>query len=894
MLLVVLALFVQCGLSDSDSGMAHTGTDIVEKEREILAGENTTGHPSGGHEAHSYYVLLPLFTILLIGCVSQLLISRYLPQLPYTLLLMAIGILIGILYEYSSGTMAWNSGLKILIDIDPHLLLALFLPALVFGDAININTRHFKKCFGQCVLLASTGVLFGMAITGVLAKYILPMDWSWSTAMMFGSIMAATDPVAVVALLKDVGASPILTMQIMGESLLNDGAAIVVYNLFYNMVTTDKVYTAGEVVVYFLQMALAGPVIGACFGFAILGLVALFNRKTSPIDSVTQISFTIAVSYTVYYTSEFLCHSSGVLGTVFAGVVLAKYVWPYLLNREAVHEVWEVVEFLANTVLFCLAGIIYGASVSAEFNNDVLFLSDYGYLFLFFFFMVAIRFIMIFIHYPILKLIGYGCSLEAAIFMAWGGLRGAVGLALAVTYLQFTRMGGDLEAEKNAVYILFYVGGCAFLSMLILAPTSSMVLNKLGLTKPPASKEKLFAGVDHRLANHCQNFYQNLSTKAKYKEHHTELVMSACPMLEVLQADSSDQAFDAEHPVDQELLIEVRRVFLSVVRSAYWELIESGHIPNNSVVAKVVLASIDYGMENSKLVQGMMDFKFLRQVAVEPTCLGFGDALDKCLPESIAWDNVITDTVCARDCIILLDAFLEANEKARHAIAIYFGEGTGIDSPEEHRVVLESKENCMRAENMLKLFSGSTIKASRSIELVSLIQNEQIRFIHEVIEEGILSMSEGQEKLNVIETEIDEMHKELRALLCKLARGDEHDVENLVQRVSFALKRKSICGGGDLESGGSELLPLKEADLGDQKEPKSEKPNVRPDLRVKVNLEAADSAPKPPMTPVMNEKGEIVIKSKRSQQTEEPVVDEPKKSQHTDGTDEPDAHNSKV
>ena len=117
-------------------------------------------------------------------------------------------------------------------NINADIFLFVFLPPLVFGEAMNLNWHHVLGGFWQAVLLAGPGVLIGCVLIGVFAKYLL--NWNWNLAMTFGAILSATDPVAVVALLKSAGASPKLTILIVGESLLNDGSAMV--TCFYTIV----------------------------------------------------------------------------------------------------------------------------------------------------------------------------------------------------------------------------------------------------------------------------------------------------------------------------------------------------------------------------------------------------------------------------------------------------------------------------------------------------------------------------------------------------------------------------------------------------------------------------------------------------------------------------------
>merc|ERR1719214_549325 len=98
-----------------------------------------------------------------------------------------------------------------------------------------MNVQLARKCFSQALILACPGVLFGTCVTAAVGKYLLPYGWDWPIAMVFGAILSATDPVAVVALFKSLGVSPRLTMLISGESVCNDGTAIVLFLLFYKI-----------------------------------------------------------------------------------------------------------------------------------------------------------------------------------------------------------------------------------------------------------------------------------------------------------------------------------------------------------------------------------------------------------------------------------------------------------------------------------------------------------------------------------------------------------------------------------------------------------------------------------------------------------------------------------
>lgn len=190
--------------------------------------------PPEKEEAHVHEAILFPFVALAVAMVVILLIDTYAPSMPVTVAVFVCGMAFGggLLQaahgreglHHTGGSL--GRSLDLWLAIDPHVLLFGFLPGLLFGDSMSLDVGMAKCCFLQALLLAGPGVLMGAAGVGVYAAFVLPYGWSFAELGMFGSILSATDPVAVVSILKSLGASPSLTMQITLESLLNDGVPI--------------------------------------------------------------------------------------------------------------------------------------------------------------------------------------------------------------------------------------------------------------------------------------------------------------------------------------------------------------------------------------------------------------------------------------------------------------------------------------------------------------------------------------------------------------------------------------------------------------------------------------------------------------------------------------------
>ena len=173
----------------------HPHRAVAEKEEE---------HEEEEHHSHAATaVLFPWFAEI-IGVVTFFVLSRKLHFLPYTAIMFLIGTVLGL-----SVTLRTNNdndlaeSIRQWVTIDGHVLLLVFLPGLLFKDALEVDFYLFKESFAQLLLMAFPMVLAGTCLTALIGYYIFPYGWSWSLAMSFGSILAATDPVAVAVLLNE-------------------------------------------------------------------------------------------------------------------------------------------------------------------------------------------------------------------------------------------------------------------------------------------------------------------------------------------------------------------------------------------------------------------------------------------------------------------------------------------------------------------------------------------------------------------------------------------------------------------------------------------------------------------------------------------------------------------
>lgn len=311
----------------------------------------------------------------------------------------------------------------------PHLILYVFIPVLLFESAFNSDWYVFKKVFANIVLLAGPGVCWGAIILGFMFKGVLfysSDDMTWCQAFTLGSVLSATDPVAVLALLKELGASVRFNTLIEGEALLNDGTAMVFF-LFFRDLSVGK---GSSILPVFGQLAnniITGPLIGIIISF----FGAFWTRRIVNDDvEVTWLTFVFA--YVAFYLAEFsFFHTSGILTVVSLGLFWSAFGKTKIRghSEHAVHSVWAFVQYFAETLIFFLVGIIVGSVIIEEEHIKP---SDYFRMVVFFFLMILGRYLMIMTFWPLVKRYGYPISKSELIVLVYGGLRGALGLCLSL------------------------------------------------------------------------------------------------------------------------------------------------------------------------------------------------------------------------------------------------------------------------------------------------------------------------------------------------------------------------------------------------------------------------------------------------------------------------------
>lgn len=251
---------------------------------------------------------------------------------------------------------------------EPALVFLVFLPALIFESAFNSDWYTFRRQFIKILLLAGPMLIFATFLTAFSMYYVLGFqsesnNMSWIACVLFGAIISATDPVAVVALLKELGVSKRISTLIEGESLLNDGTALVTFLVLLDL-AEGKDSSAIEIVGKFCKMSLLGPLLGLVFGIGMAYILSRIHNKP-----ILEANLTVCMPYILFYIAEHhSVHVSGILALVSMGL--------YMTNRgrtristeseETIHSIWSYIGFVAETLIFLLTGVVLGGEFIAS------------------------------------------------------------------------------------------------------------------------------------------------------------------------------------------------------------------------------------------------------------------------------------------------------------------------------------------------------------------------------------------------------------------------------------------------------------------------------------------------------------------------------------------------
>lgn len=420
-------------------------------------------------------VVLTVFAVtVLLALVSLVLPVAARVGIPYAVLLAVTGSGLGVLVGVIGPSLEMGPISQVLaglsaFNLTSEAFLYIFLPTLLFAAALTVDVPRLLEEIAPVLLLAIVAVLVSTFVIGLALWPVAEVGLI--ACLMLGAILATTDPVAVIAIFRDIGAPHRLTLLVEGESLFNDAAAIALFTLLAAMLVGDGAMTPSTATLHFVREFVGG----ALFGFVVgrLTCLALPLFRDHPMAETT---LTVALAYLAFIIGEHYVHVSGVVAVVTAGLVLSDQGRRVLspTRWKELTGVWHQLDFWASSLIFLLAAMLVPRMLAHAGWNDLVLLGV----------VVAAAFgarvITLFGLLPLLTAAGLAARVRHShkVVMLWGGMRGAVSLALALAVTENAAVPPEIRQ-----FVAILATGFVLFTLLVNAPTLRAVIRMLSLDR---------------------------------------------------------------------------------------------------------------------------------------------------------------------------------------------------------------------------------------------------------------------------------------------------------------------------------------------------------------------------------------------------------------------------
>jgi len=502
---------------------------------------------------------LAIVAALLLASIVAMVAQRL--RLPYTISLVIVGL--GFAAVRDRFFPFFDPGLH----LTPELLFTVLLPALIYEAAFHLELRHFVQTWRTVLMLAVPGVIAGTALTfgfSYLVLRALGHPETWPMLLVASTILAATDPVGVLALLRELGAPRRLAVIMEGESLLNDGIAIVAFGVV--MVALGLNPDQASLSLFWVAKFLSWEVLGAVLIGGSLGLGLSWLTSTID-DHLIEITLTTISAFGSFLIADQV-HASGIIACLVAGVLSGNVGATYGMSastRVAVTSFWEYAAFVANSIIFLLVGLE---------TSPMRLLKVGGVVVLVWVAMLLARILFIMASLPVMEKMRITSRRGLVTILSWGGLRGGVAMVLAMSVPR------SWAYRQSVIDVVF---GAVLLTILVQAPTTPLVLRFFDLGRGKAFRESaVLLRTRLRALNEAERYLQRQhEAGAVLPEVYEELRRSFLQRKSDIEEEGRRLRIDASEVFEEERRELERQLALvekETVRQAYAQGVLDEHL----------------------------------------------------------------------------------------------------------------------------------------------------------------------------------------------------------------------------------------------------------------------------------------------------------------------------
>ncbi|WP_338017028.1 Na+/H+ antiporter [Myxacorys almedinensis] len=464
-------------------------------------------------------------------------------RIPYTLLLVLAGLVLAVVDVR-------------LVELSPQLILSIFLPPLLFEAAWNLKWSELKRDLVPVSLAAVLGVL--ISIAGIAFGLNQLLGLPLATALLIGASLSATDPVSVTALFRELGVDRRLTTLMEGESLFNDGMAVVAFSFLVALSVGNEAFDLQSIMLELVQVVGIGLTIGSLIGFGISYLTQRFDLP------LVEQSLTLVSAYGTYLIVEEL-GGSGVIGVVIVGLILGNFGSRIGMNprtRIIVSEFWEFVSFFVNSIVFLLIGDQIRFATLGD-NLPIITVTILA--------MLLTRAIAVYgLGFLSNRMVQSDISLPAQTVLWWGGLRGSVSIALALSVPILLPQRQDITAT---------VFGVVLFTLLVQGLTTQSLLKHLNLLGTQPQRQQYLELIARqtalsRVLTHLSQVDRRPGIEPEFYRYQETLVKGELSHLQAEIDKLQDEYPNLINFATEQLKLELR----AIEAETYAELVESGRL----------------------------------------------------------------------------------------------------------------------------------------------------------------------------------------------------------------------------------------------------------------------------------------------------------------------------